>query len=153
MSFDKNIDNIRSGKDPFMICRALSGWILFGPRQYIKGHCILVADPLVFSINDLDLKARGIFLQDMILLGDALMRVTDAYRMNYEILGNKDPVLHAHLFPRYENEPKIIQGEPVWRAKKSDWLKYGRDIKKDADFMRDIKREFQDLYKKHGIEL
>ena len=37
--------------------------------------------------------------------GDALLEVTDAYRINYEILGNSDAALHAHIIPRYKNEP------------------------------------------------
>ena len=35
-------------------------------------------------------------------------------RMNYEILGNTDAYLHAHLFPRYEWEPPNRIGHPVW---------------------------------------
>ena len=34
--------------------------------------------------------------------------------MNYEILGNTDAYLHAHLFPRYEWEPPELVGRPVW---------------------------------------
>lgn len=35
-------------------------------------------------------------------------------RMNYEILGNTDAYLHAHLFPRYEWEPPEHIGRPAW---------------------------------------
>jgi hypothetical protein len=34
--------------------------------------------------------------------------------MNYEILGNTDAYLHAHLFQRYEWEQPERIGRPVW---------------------------------------
>jgi diadenosine tetraphosphate (Ap4A) HIT family hydrolase len=45
--------------------------------------------------------------------------------MNYEILGNTDAYLHAHLFPRYEWEPKEHIGHPVWLYQHEDF--YGVD--------------------------
>jgi diadenosine tetraphosphate (Ap4A) HIT family hydrolase len=45
---------------------------------------------------------------------DALLRVTGASRINYEILGNSEPELHAHIFPRYANEPEERRKMPVW---------------------------------------
>jgi len=50
----------------------------------------------------------------MIGLGDALLQVTDANRVNYEILGNSDPVLHAHVTPRYASEPEERRKSPAW---------------------------------------
>jgi len=31
--------------------------------------------------------------------------LTGAERVNYELLGNVEPALHAHVIPRYENDP------------------------------------------------
>ena len=42
----------------------------------------------------------------MATIGDALLEVTGAFRINYEILGNLEPALHAHIIPRYLNEPE-----------------------------------------------
>jgi len=50
----------------------------------------------------------------MTLLGDALLKVTGATRINYEILGNSEPELHAHLFPRYAHEPEERRTKPAW---------------------------------------
>ena len=52
------------------------------------------------------------------MLGDALLEVTGAYRINYEILGNLEPALHAHVIPRYMNEPEVFrQGPPLFYDK------------------------------------
>lgn len=48
------------------------------------------------------------------VIGDALLDVTKAHRINYEILGNSEPELHAHIFPRYEDEPEEKRRMPVW---------------------------------------
>jgi len=43
-----------------------------------------------------------------------LLHVTRARRINYEILGNLEPALHAHLFPRYGSAPAERRNGPVW---------------------------------------
>ncbi len=60
--------------------------------QFLRGYTILLADPVVASINDLDRLQRADYLSDMALIGDVLLEVTDAYRINYGILGNSDPL-------------------------------------------------------------
>lgn len=50
----------------------------------------------------------------MSMIGDALLEVTGAYRINNEILGNTDPALHTHIFPRYLSEPEELRKGPVW---------------------------------------
>lgn len=42
-------------------------------------------------------------------------------RINLEILGNTDPFLHAHVWPRYEWEPPEIVGAPVWHHPRDRW--------------------------------
>ena len=54
------------------------------------------------------------YLADMVLVGDALLEVTDAFRINYAIMGNSDPALHAHIVPRYKNEPEAIRTNLPW---------------------------------------
>jgi diadenosine tetraphosphate (Ap4A) HIT family hydrolase len=50
----------------------------------------------------------------MCIVGDALLATTGARRINYEILGNADPELHAHIFPRFEDEPAERRHGPAW---------------------------------------
>jgi len=73
----------------------------------------------VFDLNSLDENARELFLADMAIAGDAILKVTGAYRMNYSILGNTEQSLHAHLHPRYETEPLDHRKLPVWNFLKS----------------------------------
>lgn len=93
------------GENPSVVCRVSSGWVVMGDSQLLRGYCLLLSDPVVPHLNSLTDEARVQFLSDMALVGDALVEVTGAVRCNYEILGNQDPALHAHIFPRFSTEP------------------------------------------------
>jgi diadenosine tetraphosphate (Ap4A) HIT family hydrolase len=51
-------------------------------------------------------------------LGDALLKVTGCLRINYAIFGNQDPALHAHVIPRYVDEPEAMRTAHPWAY---DW--------------------------------
>ena len=97
-----------------MIARLSSGWAVLGDDQFLPGYCLLLADPVVSSLNDLSEPARAQFLCDMVRIGDVILSVTEAKRINYEILGNSEPELHAHIHPRYADEPAEGRHMPVW---------------------------------------
>jgi diadenosine tetraphosphate (Ap4A) HIT family hydrolase len=104
----------RSGDNPTRVARLASGWVVLGDSQLLPGYCVLLSDPVVGSINELSGSERARFLADMVAIGDALLAVTDAYRINYEIQGNGDPALHAHIFARYLSEDAERRRCPVW---------------------------------------
>jgi diadenosine tetraphosphate (Ap4A) HIT family hydrolase len=57
---------------------------------------------------------RAQFLADMAVLGDAVLAVTGALRVNYAMYGNLAPALHAHVFPRYADEPEFARTGHPW---------------------------------------
>jgi diadenosine tetraphosphate (Ap4A) HIT family hydrolase len=108
------VELARRGANDTVICRLPSGWAVIGDVQFLPGYCLLLADPVVASLNDLADARRAEFLHDMARLGDAILQVTSADRINYEILGNSEPELHAHLFPRYATEAPDLRRMPAW---------------------------------------
>lgn len=103
-----------TGENPTVICQVPSGWAVFGDVQILKGYCLLLPDPVPTDLNALPLGQRMLFLRDMSIIGDAVLEVTGAARINYEILGNSDKALHAHIIPRYDAEPEALRRGPVW---------------------------------------
>ena len=104
----------RRGENPYVIAKMASGWLVIGDVQPLDGYCVLLADPVVESLNALDAAARARYAADMVRIGDALLAVTGAYRINYETLGNSEPALHTHIIPRYASEPdKKRRGAPL----------------------------------------
>lgn len=104
----------RAGKEPRVAARLFSGWVVLGERQFVRGYTLLLPDPVVGSLNALATQERAQFLSDMARLGDALLKVTGAARINYAILGNVEPALHAHVIPRYADEPDALRTAHPW---------------------------------------
>jgi diadenosine tetraphosphate (Ap4A) HIT family hydrolase len=104
----------REGREPRVIARLYSGWALFGERQFLRGYTLLLPDPVVPTLNSLGSQERATYLQDVARLGDAVLKLTGASRINYAILGNQEPALHTHVIPRYADEPDKLRVSHPW---------------------------------------
>lgn len=119
----------RDGKNPYVISKMASGWLVIGDVQPLPGYCVFLADPVVSSINDLSEADRIQYSLDILRAGDALLKATDAYRINYETLGNTEPALHTHIIPRYLSEPEDKRKMPAMM--KYSWAEadeYSEDV-------------------------
>jgi len=101
----------------------------------------LLSDPVVNDLNSLSLKERSIYLQDMTIIGDALLEVTGAALINYETLGNTEHALHTHILPRYVDEPDEFRSRPAWFY---DWTTAPNfDLERDNDLMQNLAHAIQ----------
>lgn len=112
------VEAAREGRDESVVARVVSGWVLLGRQQFVRGYCLLLPDPVVPNLNALSTEARSHFMLDMSRVGDALLRVTGAIRINYAVFGNVEPALHAHVIPRYADEPEAMRTQHPWAY---DW--------------------------------
>jgi diadenosine tetraphosphate (Ap4A) HIT family hydrolase len=124
----ERVEQARNGTNDKVLCRMPSGWAVMGDVQFLPGYCLLLPDPVVASLNDLDADARAIYLLDMARIGDAVLQASGASRINYEILGNSEPELHCHIFPRYASEPDDKRKMPVWFYDWKNALPYAEDV-------------------------
>lgn len=130
----ERVAQARAGTNPHVICRLPSGWLVIGDVQPLPGYCLLLADPVVESLNVLDEAERVRYSLDVARIGDALLAVTGAERINYETWGNLEPALHTHITPRYASEPAAKRRMAPGRA-------YSRlfarkfDSRHDGEFM------------------
>ena len=131
----------KEGKNQTVIARVPSGWVVLGDDQRLKGYCVLIADPIVDNLNELEENQRKQFLWDMSAVGDALMSVLNPSIINYSILGNIDRALHVHIHPRYdeEEEDKRKNSPLVYWWNKIPAIPF--DLKKDKPLMDAIKKE------------
>ncbi|MBN1429640.1 MAG: hypothetical protein JXB07_14820 [Anaerolineae bacterium] len=134
----QRVEAARSGNNPTVICRMPSGWAVLCDVQFLRGYSILLPDPVPTDLNALDRQKRGEYLLDMTVLGDAIMEVTGAYRINYEILGNLDPALHAHVIPRYLSEPDDMRKGPAFLYDKEFRNSVMFDTERDMDLIEQI---------------
>ena len=113
-AIDQQVEAARRGELARVIKKMKSGWAVLGDPQITRGYCLLLPDPVVPHLNALIDDEREQFLRDMTLLGDVVLAVTGADRINYEILGNVEPALHAHVIPRHASEDPDLRKKPVW---------------------------------------
>jgi diadenosine tetraphosphate (Ap4A) HIT family hydrolase len=101
-------------------------WVIWN-----SGH---VCEPTELSPAD----ARA-FFADMLTVGSAVEQILQPAKMNYEILGNNVPHLHAHVLPRPQKDP-IPRGALPWT-----YLDDGRhDIGKTEDLAAEIRRRLEE---------
>lgn len=105
------VQRILDGEDPQLIAEMPSGYAILGKYQpaAVNGCCMLLPrlgedGAVVSSPNDLSDEERGRFFADLTLLGDAILEVTGAERINYLVLCNQVPELHGHCIPRFAGE-------------------------------------------------
>jgi len=110
----ERVRECQKGVYPKLIGKVSSGWIVMGDVQFLEGYCLIYPDPVVDDLNALDSEQRKTLLYEASVVGDALLEITNAVRINYEILGNLEPALHVHIFPRFANESDALRSKPVW---------------------------------------
>lgn len=135
----ERVEQAREGRNPTVIRRLPSGWAVLGDQQFLPGYSLLLADPVVSSLNELQAADRAQFMLDMGLLGDALLLATEAVRVNYGIYGNTDGALHAHLWARYSWESVERRRLPAWMYSPEERAVAPFDPVEHADLMRRIR--------------
>jgi diadenosine tetraphosphate (Ap4A) HIT family hydrolase len=114
----RRVEACREGRDPTLIARLPSGWAVMGDPQVLPGYSLLLPDPVVPHLNAMSPGAQAGFLADMARLGQAVLEATGALRVNYAMFGNLEPALHAHVFPRFPDEPAQLRAAHPWAY---DW--------------------------------
>lgn len=121
------IGSALSGENPTVLTRLSASFAVIGDVQFLPGYSVALIDrPGIERLSDLSRPDRLRFLSDIDALGEAVERACRAHdpqfrRVNLEVLGNTDPFLHAHVWPRYEWEPADLIGKPVWLYPAERW--------------------------------
>lgn len=146
MTRDWRMDRIGAalrGENPTVLRRLESGFAVIGDVQFLPGYSVLLVDEVnVQRLSDLPRVKRLSFLSDMDRLGEAVERACaqldpDFRRVNLEILGNTDPFLHAHVWPRFEWEPAELVSKPVWLYPRERWSDERFSLGPQHDVLRD----------------
>lgn len=115
------------GENPTVLARLPAAFAVLGDVQWLPGYCVLLVDrPGVDRLSDLPPADRSAFLSSMERLAAAVEDVCAARdpgfrRLNLEILGNHEPFLHAHVWPRYAWETDEFRTRPVWHYPPTHW--------------------------------
>ena len=121
-------DRVRGVDCP--LCAALAGrapasWRVLGRGQCVEvhtdlraiaGYCVVVwsvdhrAEPTDLSSDDAE-----VFWREVLAVGRAVDEVFEPVKLNYLILGNAVPHLHAQIVPRHRDDPAPAEPLPFDR--------------------------------------
>jgi diadenosine tetraphosphate (Ap4A) HIT family hydrolase len=106
------IERIRSGTFPDLVAELPRSWLILGDAQFYRGYSVMLAKR---HITEMHLMPRGEaheLIDELMAVGKTLERVVKPLKLNYECLGNQEPHVHWHVFPRYAEDPMRLA--PVW---------------------------------------
>ena len=83
--------------------------------QFFPGWTVLVLKRHATELFQLSANERSELIEEVSMVGQALMEVFHAAKINYELLGNQLPHIHWHIIPRLTNDP--APRDPVWTVR------------------------------------
>lgn len=89
-----------------------SGRVLLQDDAAFRGYCILVFGRHAVELTELAAAERAALIADIERVARAILAVCRPAKLNYAILGNEVPHLHAHVIPRYPDDG--WWGRPIW---------------------------------------
>ncbi|MBV8774062.1 MAG: HIT family protein [Deltaproteobacteria bacterium] len=106
------IERSRAGAFPDWIAELPRSWLTLGDAQFYKGYCVLLAKRHVRELHAMPRAEAHELLDETLAVGRTLAEVLKPIKLNYECLGNQEPHVHWHIFPRYHDDPMRLA--PVW---------------------------------------
>lgn len=80
--------------------------------QFFPGWTVVVFKRHATELFQLAPTERIQLMEEVNRIAQILALVSDARKMNYELLGNQLPHIHWHVIPRLANDPAPLK--PVW---------------------------------------
>jgi len=145
------IGQTRERTNPFAVAETRASLIVLGWYQHFTGYTLVIAKQHIRNIHDLRDNRFG-FMDDLLLVSEAVSESFDAPQTNLLILGNQVPHLHIHIFPRHKNDPNPTGN--VWdvpievREAKSKVP----DKQRLADMRTVLQARLTQIYHKHNRE-
>jgi len=98
------IRKIKNGENPWFVRELETGYVILGWNQHFYGYSLFICKRHVVEIFDLDIEFRTKYMQEMVIVAEAVKNAFNADKINYECLGNGDVHLHWHIFPRVKGD-------------------------------------------------
>jgi len=106
------IKAIREGSNPYYVTELETGYVVIGDSQFFRGYTLFLCKQHVPELHMLQPAFKRKFLEEMTLVAEAVWNWVRPVTLNYEALGNAEPHLHWHIFPRHADDP--LPRKPVW---------------------------------------
>lgn len=111
------IEMIKNNTNPYFVKELETGYVVIGDNQHFKGYTLFLCKQHKTELFYLEKDFSAKFMQEMILVANAVKNAFGAEKINYECLGQGDAHLHWHLFPRISGDIEEYGNNgvgPVW---------------------------------------
>jgi diadenosine tetraphosphate (Ap4A) HIT family hydrolase len=114
------IDRIKADKFRDFVAELNGSYVILGDQQFYRGYCVLLAKLHATELYLMPVEDAGILFDEVRSVAEAIAQVVAPWKMNYECLGNSEPHVHWHLFPRSANEADALKRGPIWVRPESE---------------------------------
>jgi diadenosine tetraphosphate (Ap4A) HIT family hydrolase len=87
-------------------------FVILGDAQFYRGYCVVLAKHHVSEVHLMPPEEGRALFDETVAVGRAIALATRPLKLNYECLGNLEPHVHWHVFPRFERD--AMRAAPVW---------------------------------------
>jgi diadenosine tetraphosphate (Ap4A) HIT family hydrolase len=112
------IARIRSDAFADFVAELDHHYVILGDAQFYRGYCALLFKPHATELHTLAPDLARTAFDEVLLVARAIAHVVRPLRLNYENLGNQEPHLHWHIFPRFAGDEMHLA--PVWARPESE---------------------------------
>jgi diadenosine tetraphosphate (Ap4A) HIT family hydrolase len=113
----QRITEIGAGKNRHFVAELDTGYVVLGDFQFFRGYTLFLGKRHVAELHHLGMPEKERFLVEMSLVAESVYNCFNPKKINYECLGNAEPHLHWHIFPRHEDDPS--PGTSSWKIDKA----------------------------------
>jgi diadenosine tetraphosphate (Ap4A) HIT family hydrolase len=114
------LETIRAGKAPNLIAELDNSFVVLGDAQFYRGYCVLLAKRHAHELFELPREEALALADELCSVAEAINTVVKPLKLNYECLGNLEPHIHWHVFPRYASEEEKLRRAPIWERPASE---------------------------------
>lgn len=95
-------------------------FVVLNRDQFFPGYTLLFTKQHATELFHLDPVVRGLLINEVSSVAQALHTQFQPDKINYELLGNMVPHIHWHLVPRFAHEP--LWPRPIWAGQHDEIL-------------------------------
>jgi|SRR5271156_3359947 len=106
------IERCRSRTFADFVAELPHSFVILGDAQFYRGYCVVLAKHHVNEVHLMPADDARALFDETIAVGRAIALATRPLKLNYECLGNQEPHVHWHVFPRFETD--AMRAAPVW---------------------------------------
>ena len=112
------IGRIKLGGADNFVAELANCYVVLGDAQFYRGYCVMLAKRHATEIFLMPPGEAHALFEELRLVAEAIAAVTRPWKLNYECLGNAEPHVHWHIFPRYESD--ALRRAPIWVRPESE---------------------------------